>query len=402
MSRSVARVSVLVVLVSVLAVNVMAQSKIDDPFQFSIVLSAETTDNRDSSAIKQSNVDYYIGPKFELKTKPGEASKLTLSYNPTYRHRTEPSLTQNDSELYHRANIDFRQKSSEIKETRVIDQFQYTDDPSVTQRGTLLRRDSSYIYNRLEIGVNQKVQSANSLDIFGVYSVKAYDQADVAEESDENNFALHAIYLKQHQRKSAIAFEFEVGGTGYEKISGVDRSFMTVLGGVGIEHIATPSLRMGARVGGQYVDYQDSSLGAEVSPTFNFSIVGSTIPTVNFTGNLDHRVRGSDVFPFASQESTDLHGRVDWALTEQNIVLNGGLTYHVGTYSQDALPGGLTVSGDSDETAVILEGGIRYKYKSTTEFAVQLRAEDVSSDDALTTGREFTRNSGTFSVARQF
>ena len=402
MSRSVAKVLVLTMLVSVLAGNVMSQSKIDDPFRFALGVSLDATDNRDSTTAKESNIDYYISPKFELLTEPGEASKMSLSYSPSYRHRTEPALDQNDSELYHAANIDFRQKSSEIHETRVIDKFSYTDDPSVTQGGTQFRRDSSYMYNYLEIGMHRRVQSVNTVDVYGMYSLKAYDDATVAKQSDEDRFALHALYLRQYQRQSALAFELEVGGTGYEQVGEADRTFTTAIGQLGLEHIATPSLRMGARVGAQYVDYKDADLGSEVSPTLNLSISGSTIPTVTFSGTLNHRIRESDVFPYSSQEATDLRASADWTLKEMNIVFNGAVGYHVGTYSQDQLPVGGVTTADGDETSTVIEGGVRYKHNNNTEFSAQIRTEDVSPDDGIAFSRDFTRNSLALSILRQF
>ena len=402
MSRFTVRMLVSAVLVSVIAVSAMGQTKVDDPFRFSIDVSAEFTDNRDSSTIKESNVDYFISPRFEIISKPGEASKMIVSYSPSFRYRTEPSLNQNDSELYHNAMLNYRKKSSEIEETRVIDHFNYTDDPAVTQGGTMLRRDSSFFYNKLEVGSSRKVQGVNSLDLSAYYTLKRYDEAVVARQSDEDRYSLHALYLRQYQRKSAIAFDLEVGGTGYEELANADRTFTTVIGALGLEHIASPSLRIGARLGAQYVDYKDADLGSDVAPALNLSVTGTTIPTVEFKATLDHRIRESDVFPFASQEATDLHGGIDWTLKEQNIVLHGGVTYHVGTYTQDALPTTAVPSVDGDETSVIVQAGAVYKYNTETQFAFLFRAEDVSSDDGISFGREFTRNSAALSVAKQF
>lgn len=408
MSRFTVRMLVSAVLMSFIAVGAMGQTKVDDPFRFSIGVSAEFTDNRDSAPSgtkptqKKYNVDYYIGPKFELISKPGESSKMVVSYNPVYRYRLKPSSIQNGSELFHNASLDYRNKSSEIQETRVMNFFNYTDDPAVTQSGTMLRRDSSYIYNKLEIGSNRKVQGVNSLDLSGYYSFKKYDEKAVALESDEDSYSLHALYLRQYQRKSAIAFDLELGGTGYKELANADRSFMTVIGAVGLEHIASPSLRMGARLGVQYVDYNDSDLGGATAPALNLSVIGTTIPTVAFTCSVDHRIRESDVFPYASQEATDLHGGMDWTLKEQNIVLSGGVTYHTGNYSQDALPTTSLTSSDGNEKSIVVNAGLEYKYNTETTVAVMFRSEDVSSDDGVTYGREFTRNSVTIQAAKQF
>ena len=78
------------------------------------------------------------------------------------------------------------------------------------------------------------------------------------------------------------------------------------------------------------------------------------------------------------------------------------MTYHVGTYTQDALPTTAVPSVDGDETSVIVQAGAVYKYNTETQFAFLFRAEDVSSDDGISFGREFTRNSAALSVAKQF
>jgi len=399
---SVAMVLVLM-LVGSLVSNIMAQSKLDDPFRFALGISAEATDNRDSVAVKdEDNIDYYIGPQFSFQGKPGDASTLALDYSPTYRYRTKPSYIQNSSEIYHNASMNFRKRSSEITEMRFVDNFSYTDDPSVSQSGRLLRRDSSYMYNMLEIGVNRKVRSADSLDVSGMYSLKRFDEANVAAESDEDRYALKGLYLKQYQRNSALAFDVQVAGTGYEDVNGFERSFTSFRGAIGLEHIRSPNLRMGARVGAQVVDYAESTMGTETSPTLNLAITGNTIPTVMFSASVDHRIRESDVFPFASQTATDFRADAEMALKEKSMVLRGAVVYHMGEYSEDALPGGSNpVSGD--ETGVILEGGLTYKYNNETQFGLMLRREDVRSDSTLAaTAREFTRNSVTISATKQF
>ncbi len=391
------------VALSAMTIDSMAQSsKVDDPFRFELSVSAEVTDNRDSSEVQESNIDYYIGPKFIFKGKPGDASLLTFTYNPIFRHRTEPSLIQNEGELYHYAKFDLRKKSSEIQETRVINQFNYTDDPAVTQGGTLLRRDSSYIFNYLEIGTHKNVQKVNTLDIYGLYTLKRFDESEVADQSDEDRYSLNLLYLRQYQRKSALALELQVGGTGYKELAGLDRSFMTAIGAVGIEHIASPSMRMGARLGVQFVDYADEALGNEATPMVNLSFGGNTIPTVAIRGSLDHRVRESDVFPFAAQEATDLKATIDWTLKERNIVLTGSAIYHTGSYSEESLPSGGATSAAGDETSTILEVGGVYKHTSATEFGIRFRSEEVDSDSGVTFGRNFSRNATTISVSRQF
>ena len=391
------------VVVGVMAVDAVAQtSKVDDPFRFSLGLAAEMTDNRDSSEDKVSNTDYFISPELLFKSKPGEASMMIFKYNPILRYRSEPSLIQNESELYHYAKLDLRKKTSEIQETRLIDQFNYTDDPAVTQNGTTLRRDSSFIYNYFEAGLHKNVQKINTLDMYGSYTLKRYDEAVVAQQSDEDSYGLNLLYLNQYQRRSAFAVEVKAGGTGYEALRGADRSFMTFIGAVGLEHVVSPNLRLGGRVGGQFVDYADNGLGSETSPTFNLSAVGATIPTVTFTASLDHRVRESDVFPFASQEATDLRGELAWDLKEPAIVLTGAVTLHTGTYGVEALPSSSFSSAEGDETGTIVEVGAKYKHPSATEFGLLFRSEDVSSDPGMTYGRNFTRNATTISVARQF
>lgn len=402
MTRFTVAVLVVSMLVGSFAIDSMAQSKVDDPFRFSIGVTSELTDNRDSTTISEDNIDHYIGPKFSFRGKPGDASSLDLVYNPLYRYRTKPAPTQNTSELYHNASLNFKKRSSEITEMRIVDSFNYTDDPSVSQGGTLLRRDSSYLYNMLEIGMHRRVRSADTLDVSGSYSLKRYDEQAVAAESDEDRYALKALYLKQYQRKSALAFDVQVGGTTYEEANGVDRSFTSVIGAIGLEHISSPNLRMGARVGGQVVDYAESTQGTETSPTLNLAITGNTIPTVMFSASVDHRIRESDVFPFASQTATDFRGDVEMALKEKSMVLRGSVTYHIGEYTEDSLPGSQYGSISGDETGVIFEGGLTYKYNNETQFGVLVRLEDVSSDDQLTSAREFTRNSVAVSATKQF
>lgn len=404
MSRFSIKVIVLLLVCSAFT-NILAQSKVDDPFRFSVKASAELNDNRDSTPDKQNSSDYFLSPRFQINSMPGDASTLDLVYNPVYKYRTKPNLVQNDSEVYHNASLTFNKRSSEILSTRLVDVFNYTDDPAVTQDGTLLRRDSSYIYNKIEAGMNRVVQVSDVVDISASYAIKKYDEKAVADQSDEDNYLLKGLYLLQYLQGTALAFEGELGGTSYKELYTLDRSFISVMGAVGLEHIASPSLRMGARLGAQLVAYSDADLGSEVSPMVLLSVTGSTIPTVNITGSVSHRIRESDVYPFASQEATDLRAEINWDIPEKSLQMRGSALYHIGRYSLDSLPAALGYSVEGDETITVVEGGATYNYNTTTDFSVLLRSEKVSSDDALSNvsyPRNFTRNSVTLSVARQF
>lgn len=363
-----------------------------EPFTLGVSVRGDYTDNRDAvENNKESTFDFYVTPRIDVYLQ-SERTLFNVFYAPSYRYRTDPSPVQNDSDLLHDFGLSIDQRMSDRTQLRLREKLDYQDDPAVDFQGSPVRDNRSYLLNRVEGGVAQDLSPLTKADVLVRNTMKRYDDSKVAEESDEDHN--EAQLLLFHQLSPTLGSRGTLGYSmyGYDSAIGLQRDFDALLTAVGLEKVFSPAFRGGIEGGAQFAQYQDDTIDSEVFPYGKLNTLISPTPSFRVNGQLMHGVRESDVYPFASQEYTELRGGVE---VDPSPALTLGLdgTVRNSEYSDKQLPSGsvgaaapLASSGNEDTVGVA--GSAAWKIRETARLTFRQLFENVDSDVA----GSFTKN----------
>jgi hypothetical protein len=384
------------------------------PLKFTVKAQAEYTDNRDSApdGLEESTVDFYLRPRADLLL-DWQRTFLDLYYELSLRYREDPSRFQSEDEYWHDLGVQFRHAVSDRLTLRAHERFQITDDPSVQEGGTTLRRDASFTINTLEAGLRFDASTTCNVDVNGMHRIKQYDE-DVFDVLDEESLEGRATVYQGLSRTLGVFAE--VGGQDftYENKEVADRDFTSVFGAVGFESLFRNFCRASLRVGLRSFEYGDSTLASDDEPYVAALLKVAGNPSSRLFASAKYGMRDSDVFPFASQTETELHARWELDATER-LMLELGATYRIGEYDADTLPSAwrarfgtanqvlqfinnqaTRTQGDENRLMAWVKAALKVGESTTIEGRVLV--EDVESDVSTS----FTRNAVSVGVAQSF
>lgn len=399
------RALVLVLVGTLCAAAAWGQSKDSDPIRFSVGLSGEVTDNRDSApdAVKEDNLDLNVEPRLEL-SHVGEHTDMSFSYGAAYRDRSDPSPIQNETEWHHDLDLRLVHRVSPRLTVQFDERLDYTDDPSIEAFGTALRRDSSYGMNRVSLSADAQIDERHALVLQGHHMVKRYDDDIAADESDEDKIV--AKTGVRRQMSPTIGVELAVTWTDFasENSLGLDRGLQSTVASLGLDKQLGDSAQAALRVGWQTVEYALDELQSDDSVYANIRLTGQPTAMAHLTAEAEYGIRNSYAFPFVSQEHTHVFLEV-LLEASQSIVFGLSGEYRIEDYSEETLPmsvaaaraaGGLATSGE--ETTLLARARVTCKLGGNLSVTLAQLFEDVESDVFTT----FTRNATRLSVNKRF
>ncbi len=371
----------------------MGQSrKMVGPFKVSGSVGAEVTDNRDADTSEESNTDYFVRPRLDALFEK-ERLMLDLYYEPSYRYRTNPSDTQNDTELFHDLGLNTRIKLTKQIQPWVHDKFTYTDDPEVTEEGATLRRDASFMRNQVDAGLTYAFSTRANVDLSGKHMAKRYEDDEVARQSDETQVGGAFTSWRRITRTLGIIAGVRSTSYDYEAVEGFDRGFNVLVGSVGIEKVFSSQLRGGATAGYGQASYEEDDMGNRNFPYLNVHVSGKHAPFSKIDCWASHRIMESDVYPFASQENSDVgvHLQVD---TPANVILGFSTRYAVGRYEREFLPDAAASqveATEGDERVMALSGTLGYRLRHDMSLKFRQIYEDIDSDVDISYSKNTSR-----------
>ncbi len=395
-----------------ITLNGLAQPKESDSFKFSMSVLTEVTDNRDSSADKESNIDVYLWPRISKESSP-DVTKVKFYYAPSYRYRTNPAEIQNENELMQDVGISIDQNTTPRLNLRLYERFNKTDDPAIHDN-RVDRPDSSYMLNRVEGGANyQLADKVSSIDLSANNTLKQYDKSIVARTSDEDSTGGNATYWREVQEDMGFLLNAGLTQYNYENYTGFDRGLRTMFGGVGLEKVVSQELRYGLRAGFTKADYNDNALGSETAPFGEVSFQMYTIPSFRINGGAGFSLRNADVYPFSSQREKHVNAGVEWDTTAK-VTCGGGVGYHIGEYDDNSLPPSAfndpiiahvapTIGNrrSGEKKTLVVSASMQYKMTDNSSVKLEHRYEDANSDvDVIYPS--FTRNATRLMVVKEF
>ncbi len=373
------------------------------PWMASVGVSGEFSDNRDSApSNEQSNFDVYLRPRLDI-LKYTDRSRYDVYYIPEMRFRNDPAAGQDDSEIYHDLGVEIRHAFSERMTSRISNRFRYTDDSSAKDGGSTIRSDEKYIQNRLDALINFDVMEYSNLDIWGTWYTRDYDEDTPSVVSDEDLLRVQA--LLRWQLNDTLTSLVMLRGDAYTyDNTRVDRDSSSLVGAAGLRNQFSDLLSGSVMVGAQSRSYSDATVAGDgdTLPYGQFVIEYQTMATTRFDIQGSMGLRDSDVYPFASQEFTQISVGADWETENRQWLLEGDFGFRVSSYDADQLPATIDAAllpateGDEDTTTFSL--GARYRFVDHASIALRQRYEKVDSEVATS----YTKNTSVISVNLDF
>jgi hypothetical protein len=256
------------------------------------------------------------------------------------------------------------------------------------------------MWNRIGAVLNYQFSRLVNVDVDVRNSIRRYDDDDVALEADEDYTEAGIVLWRQVSRTLGILGVVRAVDYGYEEAATLERGFLSMFFGLGMEKQLSKDLRAGVRVGYQANDYDDASLDNQDAPYVIVHIKGAASPRVRLDGQIRYLTRDADVYPFSSQEYTGLAVGAEWD-TSPRVTLLARLAYGLGEYTPEGTPSTATDFYDQasgDETTIVGALGVVYKISDTASLRLGYLYEDVDTDVSL----PFTRNSGRLSYMKSF
>jgi len=378
-----------------------AEESQGDRVRLSVNARADYTDNRDAwEGDEESNADVYIRPRVDVLFE-SESTLFDIYYAPALRYRSNPSDIQNDTEVQHDFGLTAKHRPSRRTVLRLSEQFDLTDDPSVTDGGRTFRGDQSYYANKLRVGVDHMVTRKSEVEVYAQNRVKRYDEDAMADRWDEDRTDVGTKLIRRLGQNARVNVEGRYSSYGYENEAAIVRDFDSVLLAVGAEKALSKHLSIGGQLGGQTQSYDDDGIDDSTNPFLSLFVRGNTTPALRLTGGVTHAVRDSDAYPFASQEYTEVRGIVDWDTTPQTTLTLSG-TYRISDY-EDVIPSAVplvTLLGEpeGDETTIDVYGQLAFKISDQMTVLLRQRFQDVDSDVWVS----FTKNTTSLELTKYF
>lgn len=414
MRMAAVRFTIVLGMIAFLAGSVVAQdqeAETAQPFRFSVDIKGELTDNRDSSELnEEENFDIHVTPRFDVYADT-DRMHMDLYYAPSYRYRNDPNISQNENEFYHDLGLKVYADVAARTKLRIHEHFNYTDDSSVDEGGRTIREDRSYIMNRVQGALRYQVNPERThVELFAKSSIKRYDDEVASASSDEDQTDFGLQLWHQVAERMGVYARGSMSAYGYENAFDIDRDFDMITAVVGVEQQFAPHLKGGIEGGLQDVEYSDDSLGSDDSP-YGRAWIRRRTDDVVLEASASHGFRDSDVFPFASQEYTEVYGRGQWEVDAQ-MTFGLSAAYRTSTYDVDSMPEaaknfvvpgwaeGLVTANrtEGDEDRLLVKADVAYRLGDNTSIKLVQSYEDVDSDVTSS----FTKNTTSLILHQDF
>lgn len=396
------------VVVGVLVAQLSAMAADEqNPWKLSLTIKGANSDNRDATkSDKENNFDTIVEPRVEASLDMGN-TKLDFYYAPYLIWRSNPRDDQNDVELYHGLSVGVDHKVSARVALLARELFEYTDDPKVTEGGTTVRENASYMLNRVTAGGIFGLAPKTSAVLNGDHSLKRYDKSAMADYADEDRYGadLSLKYAVTPDMNATVE-----AGYSAAMFEGIERDSAVQTYGVGVEKTFNPNLYGTVVVGYQNASMDNAKEDSVGSPTVAARVTCSpATPATRLTLSGSYSLEPPDLAPYSIQERTKLQVAVEHDINA--LTLGAAATYANGKYDEDSVVEDMAQTTSAQAagagTAAVFTGGddtlmdaalsATYKINRNLSVGVAYEYEDWDSD----VRESFSRNVVSVSVRGQ-
>ncbi len=342
---------------------------------------------------------------------PMEQTFISLGY--IYSLRWYQDREPNDIDQSHEFNAKLRHQFSPRHDIGVDDSFIYTSEPTVAERGGIItaptrtRTRSNVLHNRGAFEDNFGLTQQIGLSFGYVNNWYDYEQTGIGSRSAlldrlEHLFRVDAKYIFNPKLVGLVGYNFGINnytgddviapafidalGVPHRALMSEDRNSYSHYAYVGADYDVSSKLRLAARLGAQYTDYNEigdtaANPYADVSATYVY-LPGSAVTlgvrhTRNATDIVEVDASGS---PTLDQETTVLFGELTHQITPQLI---GSLT---GQYQMSTFNGG--AYDDKNESIFLVGINLEYRFNRHWSAEIGYNYDMLDSDVRDGLGRE--------------
>lgn len=287
------------------------------------------TDNRDQiedgalrAGVPQKKEDqfaYYIGPTISLSRQIDDRFDFQAGYSPVIRWYDEVTKGKEKHKVDHSVFVKFNYLLTPKTRFHFTENYWWTGmrdyfygddyeyDPSRDSR-----LDHSYYQNRVNASVSQKLVGEDYLKVTGRWRVKRYDESELADYSDEDEYGARLDYMHVPSRYLAFGvfgdyMDWDRASDASKKAGQrIDQGYTTYsLGVQGIfDFSANRDNYVYAGVGYARGEYEADELDSRDASTVMIELRLFQLSDTRLLAGFRYMPRYSDAYPFSSQEDT--------------------------------------------------------------------------------------------------
>lgn len=286
------------------------------PWQFSLRVGGEFSDNRDGTATnKQNNLDGIVEPRAEFIWQDADRTRMQLMVMPQMRWHSHPRTAdegsaQESSELFGACGLELMHRPTPTVTLSAGDQLSYNDDPAQIENGTTARRSQSYVRNDAHAGVNAALAAAAGANLTAGVVTMRYRDSGAAQELDSDLFNIEcAPYYNVGYGWTVLgligASEFQAEKLGRMRGSAVETYH------AGAEKKVTQDFVWTVLGGYQFVQYDNPALEPADMLSGNAEVVFMGTAPTRFRLSVEYGYMPPSMSDYSAQQATTYAGSVD-------------------------------------------------------------------------------------------
>ena len=262
----------------------------------------------------------------------------------------------------------------QIKET-----LRRSDEPELIQDDVTVRKNNDFLYNSLNASFSsQVVPEKLNLKLDGRYALLRYDESDVADASDYDQFTGGLDLVHALGPNASAGGQVRFTSLDYESEF---RDLEAVQVGTIISNVFSPALQGDLRLGYEYRDASAAVEQTSDSPYVDGSLVFLPVKNTQITVGAGYSKDKSPLNRFAQQERVRVYANANHSLTPAlRLTVSGSVSE--GTFDTDDATSLFDpdVDTDGNESVVQATVGLTYKVNVRNSILATFQFTELESD----------------------
>ena len=380
-------------------------------------IGAQFTDNRDqvddtvplkdgTYLQKEDDTDLNIGLTISYERVIENRYKLYFDYSPTYVYHDNPRDGTEEDALDHSVNARMEFSPGRRTYVKITERYWWSGnknwyfadediyDSSITEVDDF---NDKYYENRLTAHLQYNFSQKNFMLLDGLWRIRRYDDSEVAEDNDEDEYNLRMAIMRSPTRYYSLGFFGEY--TSFDRESSVEEfdfgvDYVSLGIQTTIDFFADESWVLNASSGYNIMEYEDETMEDN-------DMLGDS--RIELVVHQKEKLRGkfgfryskdyASVYPYSSEKNTTLYGSVSRILGRDNdYIIGADFEYRMRDYELDDLdPDVLAyresiglVNTDASRDSVYLRLYLNARLSKSCRATMFYSYEEVDSDVSTT------------------
>jgi hypothetical protein len=296
-----------------------------------------------------------------------------------------PSITyfenrpSDDTDINHLFDASLVHKVSPKTVIKMKETLRRSEEPELIEDGVQFRKNNDFLYNSINANfLTELVPNKMDLQIDGRYVMLRYDEGDVSDASDYDQFSAGLDLIRQVNPNTSAHGQLRYSVLDYDN-SFRDSDSLQV--GLSASHIFSPAMQGDIRFGIENRTLDDAIEQDATSPYIDGSIVFLPAKSTNLTLGAGYSLDKSAVNTFAQQERLRIYGSVTRKLAPALRLTVSG-SYAMGSYDTDDATSLFDpdVDTDGDENTMQFTAGLSYEINVQNSLLATYQYTELESD----------------------